>query len=125
MPQKVFDALEAVDAEFLAGNVDLKALSNPQLRKENPPLLLVHDMIDYLTLAGATLTTVLNPSTIILAGEISRGARLVVDRLRSRLEGQLPSVPRIVVSELGYRAVALGAIMTVLDATTLNKAIAS
>ena len=82
-------------------------------------------MIDYLTLAIATLCTVLNPPTVILAGDISRGAQLVADRLRDRLEGQLPSAPRIVVSELGYRAVALGAIMTVLDATALNKAIAS
>ncbi len=125
MPQKVFDTLEAIDAEFLAGNVDVKALFNPKMLKGNPSLLLVHDMIDYLTLAVATLCTVLNPSTVILAGDISRAAKLVVDRLRDRLEGQLPSVPRIVVSELGYRAVALGAIMTVLDATTLNKAIAS
>jgi predicted NBD/HSP70 family sugar kinase len=125
MSQKVFDTLEAFDLEYLAGNFDVRALSNRKMLKENPSLLLVLDMIDYLTFAIATLCTVLNPPTVILAGDISRGAQLVADRLRDRLEGQLPSVPRIVVSELGYRAVALGAIMTVLDATALNKAIAS
>ena len=89
--------------------------------KANPSLLLAHDMIDYLTFSIAILSTVLNPPAVILAGDISRCAQLVADRVRDRLEGQLPSVPQIVVSELGYRAVALGAIMTVLDATALNK----
>ena len=125
MAQKVvFDTLETIDAEFLAGNFDVKELSDPSMLRGNSSLLLVHDMIDYLTLAVATLCTVLNPPTVILAGDISRGAEPVADRLRDRLAGQLPSVPRIFVSELGYRAVALGAIMTVLDATTLNKAMA-
>jgi predicted NBD/HSP70 family sugar kinase len=125
MPQKVFDTLEALDLEFLAGNFDVKTLSNPKMLKANPSLLLAHDMIDYLTFSIAILSTVLNPPAVILAGDISRCAQLVADRVRDRLEGQLPSVPQIVVSELGYRAVALGAIMTVLDATALNKTIAS
>jgi predicted NBD/HSP70 family sugar kinase len=93
--------------------------------KANPSLRLVNDMIDYLTLAVACLCTVLNPAMVILAGDISRGAKLLADRLKHRLNGKIPLSPKIVVSELGHRAVALGAIMMVLDATTLNKSIAN
>jgi predicted NBD/HSP70 family sugar kinase len=124
MRQEVFHTLEIIDNRYLDGSFDVRDLSDPLIVKGNPSLHLVNDMIDYLTLAIASICTVVNPATVILAGDISRGARLLADRLGDRLKGKLPSVPQIVISELGHRAVALGAIMTVLDATTLNTAIA-
>jgi len=125
MPQRVFDTLEVIDKEYLAGNFNIKDLSNPVALRTNPSLRLVNNMTDYLTLAIASLCAVVNPATVVLAGDISKGARLLADRLGERLHGKLPLVPRIFVSELGQRAVALGAVMMVLDATTLNTAIAN
>jgi predicted NBD/HSP70 family sugar kinase len=124
MRQKVFQTLEIIDNQYLDGSFDVNDLSDPLIVKGNPSLHLVNDMIDYLTLAIASICTVVNPATVILAGDISRGATLLADRLGDRLKGKLPSLPKIVISKLGHRAVALGAIMTVLDATTLNTAIA-
>ena len=77
-------------------------------------------MLDYLTLALGSICTVLNPSTIILAGDIAANAKLLTDCLRERLHGKVPQVPNIVISQLGHRAVAFGAITMVLDATTFN-----
>jgi predicted NBD/HSP70 family sugar kinase len=124
MPQRVFDILDKIDKEYLEGKFNVNDLSDSAALRANPSLRLVNNMIDYLTLAIASLCTAVNPATVILAGDISRGARLLADRVGKRLEGKLPLVPRIVVSELGHRAVALGAVMMVLDATTLNTSIA-
>ena len=49
-----------------------------------------------------------------------RGAPLAIDVLRERLNGKVYDPPRIMLSELGHRDVVMGAIMMVLDATTLN-----
>jgi glucokinase len=123
MRQRVFQILETIDNRYIEGSFDANDLCDPFVVKSNPSLQLVNDMVDYLTLAIASICTVLNPATVILAGDIARGARLLADRLGERLKGKLPLVPKIVISQLGHRAVALGAIMTVLDATTLNTAI--
>jgi predicted NBD/HSP70 family sugar kinase len=88
--------------------------------KKRSPLQLVNEIVDYLTLATTTICTVINPSTVVLAGDISRSARLLADCLKERLRGNLPFVPKIAISQLGHRAVALGAAMMVLDATALN-----
>jgi hypothetical protein len=49
-----------------------------------------------------------------------RGAPPAIDVLRKRLNGNVYDPPRIVLSELGHRDLLMGAIMIVLDATTLN-----
>jgi predicted NBD/HSP70 family sugar kinase len=125
MPQRVFETLESIDKQYTEGTFEANDLSNPLILKANPSLCLVNDMIDYVTLAVACLCTVLNPAMVILAGDISRGAGLLADRVEHRLKGKVPLSPKILVSELGHRAVTLGAIMMVLDATTLNKSIAN
>jgi hypothetical protein len=43
-----------------------------------------------------------------------------IDVVCKRLNGNVYGPPRIVLSELGHRDVVMGAIMMVLDATTLN-----
>lgn len=68
------------------------------------------EMLDYLTLALGSICTVLNPSTVILAGDIAANARVLTDGLRERLDGKVLQVPNIVISQLGNRAVAFGAI---------------
>ena len=50
----------------------------------------------------------------------ARGAPLAIDVLRKRFNGNVYDPPRIVLSELGHRDLVRGAIMMVLDATTLN-----
>jgi glucokinase len=67
-----------------------------------------------------SILALINPETIIIAGNIVRGAPLAIDVLRKRLNGNVYDPPRIMLSELGHRDVIMGAIMMVLDATTLN-----
>jgi len=74
--------------------------------------------VDYLSLAIANVSILLNPEIIILGGGMARSADLLIAPIVQRLEGAIPFIPRIVASPLGYRAAVMGAIMLVLNATT-------
>jgi len=78
----------------------------------------VSETVDYLSLAIASISTLLDPEVIILGGGVARSADLLIEPILERLEGVIPFVPRLVASPLGRRAAAMGAIMLVLNATT-------
>jgi len=71
-------------------------------------------------MATAGISALLNPEIVVLAGQIASGAPLIVDAIADRLNTRVYDPPRIVRSDLGHRDIVMGAIMTVLDATTLN-----
>ncbi len=79
---------------------------------------LIDETVDYLSLMIVNVSAVLNPEMIILSGGVSRSADMLVEPIKARIEGVIPYVPRIVASKLGSRAVAMGAIVVVLDSTT-------
>jgi len=78
----------------------------------------VDETVDYLSLAIANVSTLLNPELVILGGGVVRSADLLIEPILRRLEGVVPCVPRLVASPLGRRAAVMGAIMLVLNATT-------
>lgn len=69
----------------------------------------VAETVDYLAVAIASIGTILNPEVIILSGGVAHAADLLVEPILKRLDGAIPFVPRLVPSELGYRAAVLGA----------------
>ncbi len=76
---------------------------------------IVDETVDYLALVIAAISVVLDPEVIVLGGGVSRSADILVEPILSRLQGCLPAPVRLVVSDLGYRAAVMGAIMLVLD----------
>ena len=78
----------------------------------------VGDTVDYLSLAIAGVSALLNPEMVVLGGGVARSADLLIEPILERLQGVVPFVPRVVVSSLGHRAATMGAIMLVLHATT-------
>ncbi len=78
----------------------------------------VDETVDYLGLAIASISALLNPEVIILGGGVARSADLLIEPILHRVEGVVPFVPRLVASPLGRRAAAMGAIMLVLNATS-------
>jgi len=78
----------------------------------------VGDTVDYLSLAIASISSLLNPEMVVLGGGVARSADLLIGPILGRLQGVVPFVPRVVASSLGRRAAAMGAIMLVLQATT-------
>ncbi|GAB4545780.1 MAG: ROK family protein [Anaerolineae bacterium] len=78
----------------------------------------VNETVDYLSLAIASISALLDPEVIVLGGGVARSADLLIDPILQRLEGRIPCIPRLVASSLGRRAAAMGAIMLVLNSTT-------
>ncbi len=78
----------------------------------------VGDTVDYLSLAIAGISALLDPEVVVLGGGVARSADLLVEPILERLRGVVPFVPRVVASSLGRRAATMGAIMRVLHATT-------
>ncbi len=77
----------------------------------------VNETADYLSLAIASVSILLDPEVIILGGGVAGSADLLIEPILQRLEGMFPFIPRLVASPLGRRAAAMGAIMLVLNAT--------
>lgn len=76
------------------------------------------ETVDYLSLAIASISSLLDPEVIVLGGGVARSADLLIGPILQRLEGVVPFVPRLVASSLGRRSAVMGAIMLVLNATT-------
>jgi glucokinase-like ROK family protein len=76
------------------------------------------ETVDYLSLALANISAVLNPELIILGGELANSAEGLSEAILRRIEQVIPHVPRIAASNLGRRAVVMGAITLVLSSTT-------
>jgi len=77
----------------------------------------VDETVDYLALAIANISSVLDPELVTLGGGVSSSSHLLIDPIRQRLQGIIPYVPRLVLSELGREAAVMGAIMHVMKAT--------
>lgn len=77
----------------------------------------VAETVDYLALAVANASMVLDPEIVVLAGGVAQSADLLVEPIQRRLEGIVPFAPRIVASALGRRATIMGAIGLVLECT--------
>lgn len=114
IPEQVIGDLETANRRYLMGEVGLDDVGT------DPSLGAVGEILDYSTMAVATIAALVNPETVILSGYIAHGADLVLDALKERLRGNVYDAPRLVLSDLGHRDVVMGAIMLVLDATTLN-----
>jgi len=78
----------------------------------------VNETVDYLSLAIAAISSLLDPEVIVLGGGVARSADLLIEPILQRVRGVTPFTPRLVPSALGYRAAVMGAIMLVLNGTT-------
>lgn len=79
---------------------------------------IVETTVDYLAIAVASISTILDPEIIVLGGGVARSADLLIEPILARLNGALPTQPNLVASQLGRRAAVMGAIVNVLHKTS-------
>jgi len=77
----------------------------------------INETVDYLAIAIAAVSVLLDPDLIVLGGSASTSADLLVEPILRRIEGVLPVTPHLAVSSLGRRAVVLGTITAILHNT--------
>jgi glucokinase-like ROK family protein len=78
----------------------------------------IDEMVDYLAIAVANLSVSFDPELIVLGGGISPFGNLLVEPILRRIQGTIPTPPKLVVSNLGLRAGVMGAITNVLHNTS-------
>jgi glucokinase len=78
---------------------------------------IVEETIDYLALGIANINTLLDLELIVLSGGVARQSDLLIDGIHDRIDGVIPRIPCIKVSQLGRRATVMGAIVLVVHAT--------
>jgi predicted NBD/HSP70 family sugar kinase len=79
---------------------------------------IIDDTVDYLAIAIANLAVSFDPELIVLGGSITPFADLLVEPILRRIQGAIPTLPKLVVSSLGLRAGVMGAITNVLHNTS-------
>jgi glucokinase len=75
---------------------------------------LIEEMVDYLSIAVANTSAMLDPDLIVLRSSLDQYTDLLIEPILQRIEGIVPTKPRLEASKLGYQATALGAIVEVL-----------
>jgi glucokinase len=78
---------------------------------------IIDEVVDYLAIAIANLSVSFDPELIVLGGGVARSADLLVEPILRRIDGVIPTPPKLVVSNLGLRAAAMGAVTNVLHNT--------
>jgi predicted NBD/HSP70 family sugar kinase len=73
------------------------------------------DLLDRLARGIAAAIVVLNPSTVIVGGGVSRAGADLLEPLERRIRPLVPVPPRVVLSRLGDEAVALGGVRLALQ----------
>jgi glucokinase-like ROK family protein len=105
---------EITDAELLtADDVFLAARSGRPWAKS-----IIEETVDYFAIAIANLAVSFDPQLIVLGGSVTPFADLLIAPIMQRLEGAIPTPPKLVLSKLGLRAGVMGAITNVLHNTS-------
>lgn len=81
-------------------------------------LAVMAETVDYLTIAAANLACIVDPQRIVLGGELVEYGDLLLEPMRRRLQGLVPSLPEVVLSALKIDAPILGAVVTALHETS-------
>ena len=87
-------------------------------RQEKWAASVLDEVVSYMAIAVANLSVSFDPELIVLGGAVTNYAHMLVRPIQQRIQGVIPAVPRLVVSNLGLRATVMGAIITVLHNTS-------
>ncbi len=96
------------------GKSDPEAIFEAVLAEQAWARQLIDDMIEYLSIAVANVSALLDPDLIVLRSGLDNYTDLLIEPILQHVDGLVPFTPRLVASKLGYKATALGAIVEVL-----------
>ena len=92
--------LDAIDAELVFAAAE---------RGDEAAQRILDKLLERLARGIASAVMILNPSTVIVGGGISRAGDRLLEPLQRGIAGLVPVLPQVVLSTLGDEAVALGA----------------
>jgi glucokinase-like ROK family protein len=98
--------------EIKVSDIDISAVAVFEAARQGQAWAtrIINEIINYLSLAIANISALLNPELIILGGGVSESADLLIEPIIQKLNKVIPRVPRIEASELKHRATCLGGV---------------
>lgn len=78
---------------------------------------LIDELVDNLSLAVANSCAMLDPDIVVLRSGLDSYTDYLIEKIKPRIHGVVPTQPRLVSSRLGFKATALGGIVEVLYET--------
>jgi predicted NBD/HSP70 family sugar kinase len=98
-----------------AAAIDAETVFAAAGQRDPVAIRVLDELLDRLARGIAAAIVVLNPSTVIVGGGVSRAGASLLEPLERRVRSLVPVAPCIVLSRLGDEAVALGAVRSALD----------
>lgn len=108
------EVLESMGASDKAAKITTEDVFQAYKDGETWSNPVVESTIDYLAIALAAITTFFDPDLIVLAGGVMKSADIILPPLQERMEGRIPHMPEILISQLINRAAVLGAMINLL-----------
>ncbi|MEJ5249985.1 MAG: ROK family transcriptional regulator [Caldilinea sp.] len=78
----------------------------------------VDETIDYIVIAIANLSAILDPEMVIISGELAKYGSILIDEVRRRFNGLAPHTPPILVSASHVDAAVMGAVASAMMETS-------
>jgi glucokinase len=113
--QRATVALKKAHGRTPEGEITAKTLAEAYHHGDPWAITLMGETLDYLAIMLGATVAFLDPDLIVLGGGVMHSLDVFVGELAHRLESKGPRIPPIVVSALGQRAAALGAIISLLQ----------
>jgi predicted NBD/HSP70 family sugar kinase len=98
-----------------AGAIDAETVFAAAAAGDGVATSVLEDLLDRLARGIAAAIVVLNPSVVIVGGGISRAGEALRGPLERRIQALVPVPPRLILSQLGDEAVALGGVRLALQ----------
>lgn len=101
-----------------ASSLTAQMILSAAREQDSLALAVVQETVDYLSIAVANIACILDPERIIISGDLAEFGDLFVEPIQARLDGLIPAVPEIILSDLGMDAAILGAVAIALQQTS-------
>ena len=95
--------------------IDAEVVFAAAARGDEAALRILDELLERLARGIASAVTILNPSTVIVGGGVSRAGARLLEPLERYIADLVPAPPRVVLSTLGDESVALGAVRLALQ----------
>ena len=110
--------LRSAQPDIDQSTVDALFVFEAAKKGEDWAIQIIDDTMDYLCLMIANVASCFDPELIVLGGGVAGSLDHLIDTITTRLEGVVPHVPKLIISDLDNKAQILGATVQVFQKIT-------
>ena len=105
--------LDRLGIESSHPSLDISQVYRAAANGETWSKAVVNEAVDYLSLAVASIATLLDPEMIVISGKLADSVGFLPALINAKLANRIPRMPNLRVSNLGTRSTVMGGIMMI------------